>query len=289
MLKILFLAALLPSICLAHIFDEDSRTETQHPSIAAMIPVNAFRGNIIQGDTWKDRMKLCDGERFGLQPSIATCTAFLIAEDILMTAGHCFRQTTDCKNFKWVFGFSSRSAFDKGNFLSAKPDDIVSCKEVITSHTDMVSGLDYMLIRLNKKVDRPALKLSSKVVAKGDNLSMVGFPSGLPMKQANGKTQFKQGDGFFQNSISTDLDVFEGNSGGPVFNEEGEVMGIVSSTEWESYTLNGNCRKPVVKKSPEGRMGWAEISLMNRVLLHMPAEMRRSFSTKVPPEVKTKH
>ncbi len=50
-------------------------------------------------------LPLCEGERFSGQPQGSYCTAFLIGENLAVTAGHCVKSQDDCDNMKLVFGF----------------------------------------------------------------------------------------------------------------------------------------------------------------------------------------
>jgi len=46
----------------------------------------------------------CDGEPFAGQPTSPFCTGFIVGDDIIATAGHCF-SSTDLGGTKFVFGF----------------------------------------------------------------------------------------------------------------------------------------------------------------------------------------
>jgi hypothetical protein len=50
---------------------------------------------------------LCDGERFRDQPIAAFCSGFLVARDIIATAGHCL-DASNVTNVRFVFGFRMR-------------------------------------------------------------------------------------------------------------------------------------------------------------------------------------
>ena len=68
----------------------------------------AFFGGMgfkMSSTTLKEYTNLCEGERFGDEPSIATCTGFLIGEDLLATAGHCMTGPATCASSAWVFDY----------------------------------------------------------------------------------------------------------------------------------------------------------------------------------------
>jgi serine protease Do len=96
---------------------------------------------------------------------------------------------------------------------------------------------DVALIQLEKPVPHiPAARLGdSDKVRIGDDIFIIGSPLGLAHSVSKGiisgkhtdynKTNHNRATEFFQ----TDASINKGNSGGPMFNMEGEVIGIVSS------------------------------------------------------------
>lgn len=171
--------------------------------------------------------KVCSTERFANQPTVADCTGFLVGEDLLVTAGHCmmnpgqrvFNQTTrECDSFSWMFDYKAESDLNNVN-----ADNIYGCANVIAG--EFTEEVDYALIKLNRKVtDRMPLKLSQKAPVMGTKLFVMGHPSGLPLKYADGARVFESAEAYF----STNLDTFGGNSGSPVFNADTlEVEGIL--------------------------------------------------------------
>ena len=77
----------------------------------------------------------------------------------------------------------------------------------------------------------------------GEKLYLGGYPSGLPLKMAGGaRVRNNRGENYFL----ANLDSFEGNSGGPVFNSKGDfVEGILVGGE-EDYVWSDRreCFKP---------------------------------------------
>jgi hypothetical protein len=186
------------------------------------------------GYTLKEAMNTCPSERFSNQPVIGNCTGFLIAPDILLTAGHCFAQGQfDCDSMSWVFDYV------KGRNVIAKRD-VYNCKELMVQNTSGIFRTnDYAIVKLDRRVSgRGFLKLrTSGQAKKNDPVVVIGHPMGLPMKIAgNASIRSKRSRYFF-----TDLDTYGGNSGSPVFNAiTGLVEGILISGE-EDFINAGQC------------------------------------------------
>ena len=67
-------------------------------SLALMYSSRLFEDGddfVIQGPTYQETANLCPGESFASQPSAAFCSGFLVAPDIVVTAGHCVRDDID--------------------------------------------------------------------------------------------------------------------------------------------------------------------------------------------------
>lgn len=171
--------------------------------------------------TLQRNMRVCAHERFAKQVVLSQCTGFLIADDLLMTAGHCMQTESHCKNFKWIFGHYQ--GVDK-----VLRDDVYGCQEVVSSRltASVFSTRDYAIVRLDRKVkNRKPLPLNiAGHVEVGEELALIGHPSGLPMKTADNAQVTRRRINFFY----ANLDSYSGNSGSPVINTRtGEVEGIL--------------------------------------------------------------
>lgn len=154
---------------------------------------------------------LCKNQKFSDQPSgLVNCTGFLVAEDILITAGHCstFHQEIlkdqaqpMCTDFPWLFDFKK----DKEGLVSIQNiprENLYYCKKVI--HAEHMSGIigsrnrapifpingaigpDFAIIQLDRKVSgRTPLKLSAAAPKKSESVFTIGHPSALPQKIAD--------------------------------------------------------------------------------------------------------
>lgn len=185
----------------------------------------------------------CKGLRFRNQLTISSCTGFLVKKDILVTAGHCItkykqaiknKSNQKCKNSIWAFDFKEENT--NANSVSIDKTNIKKCKRIISARYD--DNLDYAIIKLeaSKEDSRKPLKLSfdHRDYAIGNRVMVIGHPSGLPMKVSEGARIHKTD----LHSFVSNLDTFAGNSGSPIFNNYGEVIGILNSGETDYYFNN---------------------------------------------------
>jgi hypothetical protein len=126
---------------------------------------------------------LCDGVRFGEEPAAATCSGVLIADDLVLTAGHCARGL-ECASLSPVFGFHY-DADGVENVIDA--EDVYRCRQIVGFEIpNAQSALDYGFIRLERPVSDPRkpATLSRVAVALdlGETLVAFGFPGGIPLK-----------------------------------------------------------------------------------------------------------
>lgn len=195
--------------------------------------------NIVD-ETLGERLSLCPGERFFEEVSVSRCSGFLVAEDIVVTAGHCVQSQSDCNNYKWVFDY-------KNNPSKLNAGSIYTCQSIVKQVLDNESGLDYAVVKLDRAVkDRKFLRTrSSGAIELGAGLTVIGHPSGLSTKIAGNAQVRKNSDANF---FVANLDVFGGNSGSAVFTAgSSTVEGILVRGE-EDYVVvdgpdGGRCRQ----------------------------------------------
>lgn len=182
---------------------------------------------------------LCANEKFAKQPSLSySCTAFLVAPDLIATAGHCvyavntpdeeLKNETElaCKSFLWLFDYQTDAqGVTKTKGLPAS--NLYRCKRIVYAvEHPKAPFTDYALIQLDRPVTgRLPLPIAKQEPALGATLSLVGYPFGTPVTiTRNGKVTLTNPA---RQSYVTSLDAFQGNSGGPVFNANQEVVGIL--------------------------------------------------------------
>ncbi|MCJ7692827.1 MAG: trypsin-like peptidase domain-containing protein, partial [Sedimentisphaerales bacterium] len=126
---------------------------------------------------------LCFDEPFRDQPNPAWCSGFLVAPDIIATAGHC-AYPSDCGELAFVFGFVMMDATTPR--LTINSSEIYYCSEIIEQQ-----GIsDWALVRLDRPVvgHEPLPIRNSGIVPVDDPLLVIGHPVGLPRKYDDGGT-----------------------------------------------------------------------------------------------------
>lgn len=262
LLSAAFLLQVTPDAQARVIYGEDNRVEVHEAtsqqqkmaqSAATMIPVSSLQSgfmgkiSVSQKDDLRkylesmtsDGMPACKSERFLDQPTAGICSGFLIAPDLLVTAGHCVTDEAACEENQWVFDYKvDRISKKAGNNI--KKEDIYSCKKILSQSLNTPLNLDYALVQLDRKVkgrepleinDGDDLKLFSKLL-------IIGSPSGLPLKVAGGAFVRENDHPTF---FKANLDSFSGNSGSGVFDAKtGRVEGILVRGEQDYMIDWGN-------------------------------------------------
>jgi V8-like Glu-specific endopeptidase len=220
------------------IYGEDNRNDVFESKDSALVELSKSTAAMIGMDNLKslsngdveimagtlESRGICSKERFSQQISAANCSGFLVAPNVLVTAGHCIKSEYDCASYKWVFDFKVDHA-DQGAVNVAK-SSVYSCKKIISRTLDQISKDDYAVIELDRKVEdrRPLTFRRKGKIAKGAGVAVIGHPTGLPTKITDGANVRSLSTKFFV----ANLDTYGGNSGSAVFNtKSGEVEGIL--------------------------------------------------------------
>ncbi len=186
--------------------------------------------------------KFDDGVRFLDQPIAGFCTGFLIAPDLLVTAGHCITDQEKLLNTVWIFDYTADVSFNlSGKYITIPESNQYQGVEILDRQLTENGEYDYCIIRLNRKVTgRKPYKFRTGGAVKFDQMiAMIGSPEGLPLKVADSAHVTNNED--YTTSFLTDLDAFHGNSGGPVFNMNGFIEGILVRGPGWDYHVDEEC------------------------------------------------
>jgi Trypsin-like peptidase domain len=188
---------------------------------------------------------LCPGERFREQPRGAFCSGFLVAPDIIATAGHCVNAGT-IKDARFVFGFRMRDA--------TTANTVINNGEIyrgvgLLGRQWVDDGPDWALVRIDRPVTRHRVVRIRRAGKISDTqaVHVIGHPSGLPTKFAGRAAVC---DNEPSASFKANLDTYGGNSGSPVFNSDThEVEGILVGGETD-FVRRGDCYVSLVCPAP---------------------------------------
>ncbi len=192
------------------------------------------KGNLIDEKNGFSTMKiknygetfnLCDSEPFRNQPIAAggLCTGFLVKDNIIATAGHCVDKN-NLTDLSIVFGFKMMDASTP--VIRFPNQDIYKGVEIIRMKFDRMSvGEDWALVKLDRSAAEQAIAtLSKQDISLNQNFYVMGYPLGLPLKYAPGSCVCD----IHESHFATQLDVYSGNSGSPVFDKDTHgVIGMV--------------------------------------------------------------
>ena len=208
---------------------------------------------IIETKTLKNGLKFCSDENFLDEPIVSSCTAFLVAPNLILTAGHCIKDKFDCKKNTWVLDYHNNDDnLYIDNKISFPKEKTFQCAELITQAENQ--KVDYALIRLDRSIDdRPSLKIrkNGKTDSK-EPLILLGHPLGMPLMVSD---QIFIRDNSLENVFKTNADAFSGNSGSPLIGlNSGLVEGILIRGD-DDFNLDAkeNCNKAVKCNDKECR------------------------------------
>lgn len=204
----------------------------------------------IAADTFQREFGLCESEPFKDQFSGGFCSGSQVGEDLIITAGHCVVNASECESTKFVFGYAVTK---EGEYpTSTLASEVYGCKEIVARKQEG-TGADFALIRTDRAITgHKPLKINRATDLKaGDKVGVIGHPSGLPVKVAFGASEVRDVSkpGYFV----ANLDTYGGNSGSAVFNTRtGLIEGILVRGENDFVYQNG-CRVSNVCKANECR------------------------------------
>ncbi len=176
----------------------------------------------IETKTLKTGLKFCAEENFLDEPIVSSCSAFLVAPNMIITAGHCIKDKFDCKKNTWVLDYhNSDDNLYVDNKITFLKEKTFQCAELIAQAENQ--KVDYALIRLDRSIeDRPILKIrkNGKTDSK-EPLILFGHPLGMPLMVSD---QIFIRDNSQEYIFKTNADSFSGNSGSPLIGLNSELV-----------------------------------------------------------------
>jgi hypothetical protein len=220
------------------IYGEDDRREVFEAAavydaaraVAAVLPRSRIRYGAdhrpeIVASSLQATEGLCADQRYAEQPSAAECTAVLIDDNLLATAGHCFRHAWDCQNYVFVFGYFYAAPGELA------PLEVYECRRAQVQENDLApeSALrDYAIIELTRAVEgRNPLAARAEPPSSGEPLTVISAGAGLPLKVDSGARALDArlpAEDYFL----LDSDTFHGSSGAPVLDAQGTLAGVLA-------------------------------------------------------------
>lgn len=185
--------------------------------------------------TLQGGLPLCAGERFAAQQRIGFCSGFLVASDLVVSAGHCL---SDCNGNAFLFGFQQVDSLTPPPSVVSE-DNIYFCSQVV-AHA-LQGDDDYCLVRLDRPVvgREPIPIRRDGLISTGAPLVVVGDPTTLPMKVAAG-AEVKDNRPTYP-WFQANTDTYGGNSGSMVVNTDTwRIEGILVRGA-PDFVFSGGC------------------------------------------------
>ncbi len=220
----------------------DENVQRNVSSVVSLIDIASIVDNgdgtsLIQTVRFGDAQRLCSSERFADQQTAPFCSGFLVAPNMVATAGHCV-DNNNLARTRFVFGYQIK------NFLNGTirlPNADIFSAQAIVARNLISDGADYAVVRLDRPaIGRPVTKIRRAAkIPDNQSVYVIGHPSGLPMKFAPDAVVRDNGPVDF---FVANLDTYGGNSGSAVFNAETHMVeGILVRGETD-FVSNGTCR-----------------------------------------------
>lgn len=195
---------------------------------------------IVYADILPDFL-LCDDEPFAGQPVLSFCTGFMVAPQLVATAGHCIIGD-DAVDIRIVFGFDMIDDQTAPTVVSA--DNVYSVDRIVEATNN--GFIDYAVLQTDRPIIAPGaapLTVRAEGIVPNDaRLGIIGHPLGLPKKIGFGAES-----GLYVNNrlvawFVADFDGSHGNSGSPIINQEtGIVEGVYVRSTVEDYSIDRGC------------------------------------------------
>lgn len=252
---------------------QHSNTQLQYLSRSVAAVMNKSKYEFIAGgkairifsETLEEEFGLCEEVAFAKDRTGADCSSFLVAPDLVATAGHCVVSERHCGETSFIFDFN-REVVGEGQQSYVSTSKVYHCQEIVARDFGGNKGVDFAIVRLNRPVkDRLPLQYrNSGEISLDASLAVIGHPGGLPkVITMDAKVMRSDSELFF--SITSDT--FAGNSGSPVINQStGLVEGILIRGENDyRYNENKGCFEINVCPENGGECEGEEVMRMTQI------------------------
>jgi hypothetical protein len=247
------------------VYGDDDRYEVSDPgvddglyeaarAVAAVIPRSRVR-SAADGTTHivalslGEAEQLCEGEPFAAQPSVAECTAVLIDDNLLATAGHCFAHAFDCQNYLFVFDYFYEAGDQQLGPMTTY--ECVQTRARADDAHDRSPRNDFAIVELTQRVaGRTPLLLRESPIEADQPLIVISATGGVPLKVDLGARVLDprpEHDDYFV----LESDTFYGSSGAPVLDHDGALLGLFARGQRDyEYDDGAGCYRTVRMASP---------------------------------------
>ncbi|MBW2257226.1 MAG: trypsin-like peptidase domain-containing protein [Deltaproteobacteria bacterium] len=218
--------------------------------------------------------RVCDHEPYEGQPNFAWCSGFLVAPDIVATAGHCMNW---CSDTAFVFDFQTENGVSPTSFPN---DAVYGCGTVL--HAQQTgTGSDWALVQLDRPVVgyTPLAIRESGIIPDNEPIYVIGHPVGLPKKFAGGHDVEGRPWSVVKDNtpgpyFRSNLDTYGGNSGSPTFNKNtGIVEGILvrGAGDWDFSGVDddGTCVQSAFCADGCPDYQWEDVTRITEIQLYL--------------------
>lgn len=163
----------------------------------------------------------------------------MIGPDLILTAAHNVYDSETGEWAKEVYAAPGRNGTGQNPYEVYDADSFVILKGF---QAQGASQYDMAIIKLSQKVDSRVGQLDiAKTAAVGQRVQVPGFPFATPDKQYFMYTMFGEIQSISEKIIHYQIDTEGGQSGSPVLNAKGQIVGIhiAGFTNGTEYVVNG--------------------------------------------------
>jgi hypothetical protein len=257
-------------------------------AVAAMIPRSRIRTGPdgrpqLSAPTLAQAEELCPDQAFLQQPSAAECTAVLIDDNLLATAGHCLASAWDCQNYVFVFDYAF---LHEGAELLLDASAIYECSRSRVHENDRLDAThvhDFAIVELTRRVEaRTPVLVRPTAPVLAEPLRVVSTTAGVPLKVDRG-ARVLEVPALPLDYFSLDSDTFHGSSGAPVFDEQAMLLGLLARGNAD-YELDesAGCYRVETRPSPALLDAGSARALANTDAATMPTAQAEQASAIVP-------